>query len=210
MSLTLDLEAATARDRHRLNATPRPAQGRDPARFPVSANAGVCRPDCSTPARVTPLEFAELGQSAPRNPASPSLNLYPAAEVQAAFLSGLPLERTGVDSERAPITELVRNEATNVLNTYTVGDALRITGADLKLDVADPAQGVFFRNATGTEVRATRYLTNTGGTLVVLVPAGLTGPQTLIVRVLFGPNLRQTTADAAVMAAQEFPINLKI
>ena len=61
-----------------------------------------------------------------------------------------------------------------------------------KLDPADATQGVFFKNAAGTEVRATRYFTSTGGTLLVLVPATLTGPQTLIVRVKYDGNLRET------------------
>jgi hypothetical protein len=37
--------------------------------------------------------------------------------------------------------------------------------------------------------------------LVILVPAGLIGPQTLIVRAKFGPNLHQTTSDAALTPA---------
>ena len=55
-----------------------------------------------------------------------------------------------------------------------------------------PIRKMFFRSATGTMVRATRYLTATDGTLLLLVPAALAGPQSLIVRVKFGPNLRET------------------
>ena len=129
---------------------------------------------------------------------SPSLNLYASAELQNEFLMGLSVERTGVDAERAPDIEFVRNEANGALNAYTPGDGLRISGNDLKAIITDPTQGVFFRNGTGTEVRASRYLTCTNGILLVLVPATLTGPQTLIVRVKFASNLRQTTHDAVL------------
>ena len=129
---------------------------------------------------------------------SPSLNLYASADLQNQFRTNLTVERTGVDAQRAPDIEFVRNEANGALNAYTPGDALRISGADLRLAASDPAQGVFFKNSAGAETRATRYLTATEGTLLVLVPATLTGPQTLIVRVKYEDNLRQTTHDATL------------
>ncbi|MBC6478264.1 MAG: hypothetical protein GDA56_11245 [Hormoscilla sp. GM7CHS1pb] len=45
--------------------------------------------------------------------------------------------------------------------------------------------------ADGSEVRVDRYIDNTEGTLTVLLPADLTGPQRLIVRAKFGNNLRE-------------------
>ena len=74
----------------------------------------------------------------------------------------------------------------------TPGDALRIIGDDLKIDTADATQGVFLKPASGAEVRMTRYLTNSIGTVLGLVPASLSGPKTLIVRVKYGDNLRQS------------------
>lgn len=130
---------------------------------------------------------------------APYLNLYASAELQSQFRTGLTLERTGVDSERVPELETVRNDATGALNSYAPGDVLRLNGSDLKLDPADTAQGVFFRSGAGAEVRATRYVTVTDGQILVLVPATLTGPQTLILRIKYGPNLRQTTFDAVLV-----------
>jgi len=124
---------------------------------------------------------------------APYLNLYASAELQSQFRTGLTVERSGVDSERAPDLETVRNDATGALNSYTPGDVLRLNGDDLKLDPTDDTQGVFFRDSAGAEVRATRYVTVTEGQILVLVPGTLTGPQTLIVRVKYGTNLRQTT-----------------
>ncbi len=130
---------------------------------------------------------------------APYLNLYASAELQSQFRTGLTVERTGVDSERVPDLETVRNDATGALNSYTPGDVLRLNGSDLKLDPTDNSQGVFFRNSAGAEVRATRYVTVTDGQILVLVPATLTGPQTLIVRIKYGPNLRQTTFDTILL-----------
>ena len=45
----------------------------------------------------------------------------------------------------APDIEFVRNEINGVLNAYTPGDGLRISGSDLKLTATDTTQGVFFR-----------------------------------------------------------------
>ena len=129
---------------------------------------------------------------------APYLNLYASADLQGQFRMGLTVERTGVDTERTPDLETVRNDRTGVLNAYTPGDVLRISGGDLKLDPADPVQGVFFRPASGPEVRAVRYITVTDGQILVLVPATLTGPQTLIVRIKYGENLRQSTHNATL------------
>ena len=112
--------------------------------------------------------------------------------------TGLTVERAGVDTERFPEIETVPNDPTGALNSYTPGDVLRIYGNDLKLNPADPAQGVFFRGASGPEVRATRYVTVTDGQILVLVPAALTGPQALMVRTRSGVNLRQKTFDTVL------------
>ena len=81
------------------------------------------------------------------------------SDLQGQFRTGLTVERTGVDTERSPDIETVRNDPTEATNSYTPGDVLRIHGNDLKLNPADPAQGVFFHGASGPEVRATRYVT---------------------------------------------------
>ena len=132
--------------------------------------------------------------------------MIPAANIAAAYIcnllgqfrTGLTVERTGVDTERLPEIEIVRNHATGVLNSYQPGDVQRINGNDLKLNPADPAQGVVFRGASGTEVRATRYVTVTDGQILVLVPGTLTGPQTLMMRTRSGVNQRQTTFDTVL------------
>ena len=120
------------------------------------------------------------------------------SDLQGQFRTGLTVERAGVDTERFPEIETVRNDATEAPNSYTPGDVLRIHGNDLKLNPANPAQGVFFRGASRPEVRATRYVTVTDGQILVLVPAALTSPQNLMVRIKYGVNQRQTTFDTVL------------
>lgn len=123
----------------------------------------------------------------------PQIRLYPAGSMQREFRANLTIERTGIEGDRVPEVEVVRNTRTNNLNSYTPGNVLRIIGEDLKVAVEDSEQGVFFRpEGGGSEVRVTQYIDNVKGTLTVLLPAELTGPQQLIVRVKFGNNLRET------------------
>lgn len=137
---------------------------------------------------------------------APWVNLYPANEFQQQFRAGLIIERTGIDADRMPEIESVRNDATGTDQSYTPGDILHITGDDLRLDPADRVQGVFFVDADGAETRATRYVLVTAGQVLVLVPTGLRGPQTLIVRVRYGPNLRQTTHGATLLPPAAKPV----
>lgn len=123
----------------------------------------------------------------------PSMNLYFSAGAQTEFVTGLEVQRTGIDTARAALIDLVRNDKTDSLDHYTPGDVLRITGGNLKLVESDATTGVFLTPiAGGAEVRATRYVTNTEGTLAVLVPAAIAGAQRLTIRVKFGTNLRET------------------
>ncbi len=149
--------------------------------------------------------LADPGQTVDIDDIAPWVNLYPANEFQQQFRAGLVIERTGIDADRMPEIESVRNDATGTDQSFTPGDILHITGDDLRLDPVDMAQGVFFVDGESNETRATRYVLVTAGQVLVLVPAGLRGPQTLIVRVKYGPNLRQTTHGATLLPATPRP-----
>ena len=124
----------------------------------------------------------------------PTLNIYLAAPLQKRFRNGLTLERTGIESARAPLISLVRDDRTNEIDQYTAGDVLRINGRNLKPNTANAQEGVFLTpEAGGTEVRVTRYIETSDENLAVLIPTGLTGGQRLTVRVQFGAVLRSTT-----------------
>jgi hypothetical protein len=139
-----------------------------------------------------PLSFEEL---------MPTVNLYPSLDFQEEFRAGLTLERVGIDSERTPDVQSVSDEVTGFTNRYTVSDVLRIQGSGLRLDPEDSSQGVFLRDAAGVEVRVMRYLLVTEGRLLILMPANLQGSQTLILRVRYGPNLRQSIWSSALQPA---------
>ena len=155
---------------------------------------GLFRMGLSSGGRLSdPAQFVGIDDIAPW------VNFYPANEFQQQFRAGLVIERTGMDADRTPEIASVRDDATGSDQSYTPGDVLHITGDDLRLDPADASQGVFFVDMEGNETRATRYVLVTTGQVLVLVPAGLRGPQGLVVRVKYGPNLRQTTHGAMLL-----------
>ncbi|MFZ4766482.1 MAG: DUF4469 domain-containing protein [Roseimicrobium sp.] len=122
---------------------------------------------------------------------SPTLNIYLSNPLQQHFRNGITIERTGIEQARAPIVSLFRDDRTATLDAYTAGDILLLTGSNLKLDVTDPQQGVFFTPASGgAEVRATRYVSVSDANISILTPAALTGAQNLTVRVKYGTALR--------------------
>ncbi len=123
----------------------------------------------------------------------PRMTVYLAASVQKEFRTQVKLERAGMVGDRVPQLEFVRNLATDNVDAYTPGNVLRITGDLLKVDKSDPTQGVFFKSKDdGTEIRMSQYIDNTKGTLTVLIPPDIAGPQQLIVRAKFGSQLRET------------------
>ncbi|MBC6481457.1 MAG: hypothetical protein GDA56_30590 [Hormoscilla sp. GM7CHS1pb] len=79
----------------------------------------------------------------------PHMRLYPAGSVQREFRANLTLERTGIEGDRVPVIEAVRNTRTNNLDSYSPGDVLRVSGKDLKVAVSDTDTGVFFRPEAG-------------------------------------------------------------
>jgi hypothetical protein len=122
----------------------------------------------------------------------PVLHLYLANEAQNVFRANLALQKIGIDPERQPYIDLVRNELNHNLDSYTPGDAIRVQGHDLKFDPNDNAQGIFLTDSQMTTIRLQRYLTCTTNTVVALIPLNLAGPQTLTIKVKYGQNLRQT------------------
>ncbi|MGD9100126.1 MAG: hypothetical protein PVF45_06565, partial [Anaerolineae bacterium] len=78
-------------------------------------------------------------------------------------------------------------------DAYTAGSIGKLYGHTLKLDPADPAQGVFFRAEDGTERRAEIY-SHVGDRWVhFLIPGELVGVQELLVRAQprFAPDVRE-------------------
>jgi hypothetical protein len=83
----------------------------------------------------------------------------------------------------------------------TPGGMGQLAGEQLKFDPTDPAQGIFFVAADGSEARVEVVDKNTGGELIFLIPASLTSADyTLVVRshLNFG-ELRSGNFNATLM-----------
>jgi hypothetical protein len=88
----------------------------------------------------------------------------------------LRLESQGLMGKITPeITSVISLEGGQV-DAYQPGRLLEVRGNNLRFDRDDPAQGIFFTPAGGTEVRAGVYGPLLPKTVSVLVPTGLTGP----------------------------------
>ena len=99
----------------------------------------------------------------------------------AAFEANLSIERMGEEGVRTPLIDRVVDNRTGTADHYTAADVLDIEGDHFEIDPADTNQGVFFAPATGSPVRATRYIQVSKSHIAVLVPAGVTGSVNLSV-----------------------------
>ena len=102
-------------------------------------------------------------------------------ELVSAFETNLSIERTGEEGVRTPVVDRVTDNRTGTLDHYTPADVLDIEGDNFEINPADTNQGVFFAAATGSPVRATRYISVSNTRMTVLVPSGLTGSVNLSV-----------------------------
>lgn len=101
---------------------------------------------------------------------------------------GQPVKREA--SKPAPNPLAYLDLASDTRNgTLTPGGMGQVTGHRLKFDAADPAQGVFFVDESGTAARAETYGRNKPAELLFMVPASLAvGDYTLEVRAVFAAD----------------------
>lgn len=112
------------------------------------------------------------------------------AEVIQQWRSGLTLESQGTKGLVTPVIDTVLCLQNNAEDHYVVGDNIRLYGHSLRFDKADPAQGIFFIKADGSEVRASVYGPVNPSDVTVLVPAGLTGSIQLRISAHINGSLR--------------------
>ena len=96
-------------------------------------------------------------------------------------------KKTGLERRPRPNWGLNVVEVTDLMthrrDAYTPGGLLEFRGARLKFNGEQADEGVFLRPAAGgAEVRADQYLGVFPKRVLAIVPAGVTGPQRLIVR----------------------------
>lgn len=115
------------------------------------------------------------------------------ATVIDGWRAGLTLESLGEVGKVTPEIETVIRQSDLAVDKYTAGGMIQVRGDHLKFDPADATQGVFFQPSTGPAVRATDYAAIQPQSVIVLVPAGLTGPLTVKVATYINGSVRSDT-----------------
>ena len=119
----------------------------------------------------------------------------------AAWRATLNLDNQGTVGKVTPVISTIMNRKNGADNEYTAGDMIELIGDNLRFDESDPDQGVFFAPASGPEVRATVYGRNEPAMVVALVPAGLTGPQTVRIAAFINGSVRSFTYTDTITAS---------
>ncbi len=88
---------------------------------------------------------------------------------------------------KLPIISRFYDVATHALDCYTPGSVVRLKGKHLKFNPAQADEGVFVSDGL-TETRLTIYSELTNRRIDALLPPGLHGPLTVIVRTRYAPG----------------------
>jgi hypothetical protein len=107
--------------------------------------------------------------------------------------AGLTLESQGEVGKVTPLIDSVIRQSDQAVDQYTAGGMIQLRGDHLNFAAADTTQGVFFKAGSAAEVRATDYAAQQPQSVIVLVPAGLTGPLTLRVASHINGSVRSYT-----------------
>ena len=123
-------------------------------------------------------------------------SIFMGKEGNLRFAHNFTATRDGEQGYKTAIVDRVTNKATGSPDSYTPQKGLLIEGSGLRVNAADAETGVFLRAATGggvVRVAQGDYLVNDPSKLLVLMPAGLTGDQTLIIKTHVIRSLRTFT-----------------
>lgn len=107
--------------------------------------------------------------------------------------SQLTLESMGEVGKLSPVIDSILSQENGQADVYIPGTLIVINGDNLRFDKTDTQQGVFVRSGDNPEVRLTTYGTITPGSLSVLMPGTLTGPQTVRVAAHINGSVRSFT-----------------
>ncbi len=105
----------------------------------------------------------------------------------------LTLESQGEVGKVTPAIATIIRQSDMAVDKYTAGGLLQIRGEHLNFAPADLTQGVFFTAGAAAEVRASDYAGIQPQSVVVLVPAGLTGPLSVRVATYINGSVRSHT-----------------
>jgi hypothetical protein len=137
--------------------------------------------------------FSSPDESANADTANLTLSLSLTREANSNWRSGVSLQKEGIKGLVVPIVDSVVDKANSQANHYTVGNVLDIRGDNLAFDPADATFGVYLQSVTtGARVRVTVYATVTSGTILCVVPTGVSGQQRLVVRASVNGAIRES------------------
>ena len=126
----------------------------------------------------------------------PNAALYLKKKGRDLLEAGFSSQLGSINNEKGAIIATVINAANGVENKYTIGKGQILEGRDLGglADTEHTGTGVFYISSTGAivTVGGTDYLTREPSRATWIVPAGLTGPQTLKIVVWMNGGLRTT------------------
>lgn len=115
------------------------------------------------------------------------------AETIRQWRSTLTLESMGEVGKITPVIETILRQSDLAVDKYTPGGLIELRGDYMNLKPSDTAQGVFFKPAAGAEVRATEYAGITPQSVIVLVPAALSGALTVRIATHINGSVRSHT-----------------
>lgn len=115
------------------------------------------------------------------------------AEAIRDWRATLALESLGEVGRVTPVIETVIRQSDLAVDKYTAGDLIQVRGDYMDLDPADANQGVFFKAGAAAEVRATSYAGIEPSSIIVLVPAALSGPLQVRVATFINGSVRSHT-----------------
>ena len=115
-----------------------------------------------------------------------TVDLIPTADLRTT-LDAIGVKVLGAKEETARITEITDTATGLKDGSLTIGDDIIIEGSKIKVDETDPAQGVFFKAADGTEYKTNRRLSvNNPSQIIARVPKEVPeGKVEVIVRTKF-------------------------
>ena len=116
--------------------------------------------------------FTSMSDSFDKNRHTVSLNINAGTGLRDAVKS-VKTEKTEGSNTDPYITEATDVVSGVVNSVLTAGGILRLTGARLKFETADEAQGVFLMPETGDAVRCTVVAENKPARVMVMIPADI-------------------------------------
>jgi hypothetical protein len=123
------------------------------------------------------------------------VNLLPGALLKKGIGKEGQVTKEVIDKPRPILTQCFDLGSGTANQELTPGRGIHISGKLLRFDPADPAQGVFFVAADGTEMQSDELLEDRPCKLIVRVPALAAGSYTVEVRAGFNDEVRTGKLD---------------